>query len=52
MKCKECGEVFTMTDEEVKWYEDKGFELPKRCPECRKARRRKKVGDKHASTEV
>ena len=40
IKCKECGKQFTVTTEEAKWYEKKGFELPKRCLECRKSRRK------------
>lgn len=34
-KCKQCGKEFTMTDSEVKFYNDKGLDLPKRCSECR-----------------
>ena len=42
LKCKECGEQFTITTGEAKWYEEKGFELPKRCPNCRKSKRKSK----------
>ena len=35
-KCKQCGEEFTLTDSEIKFYNDKGLNLPKRCSECRK----------------
>ena len=35
-KCKQCGEEFTLTDSEIKFYNDKGINLPKRCSECRK----------------
>lgn len=52
IKCKNCGNTFEMAEEEISWYKEKGFELPKRCPECRKFRRRKKAGGKHDSTEV
>jgi hypothetical protein len=52
IKCKNCGEVFVMSKEELAWYHERGFDFPKRCPECRKLRRRKKAGDKHDSTEV
>ena len=34
-KCKQCGEEFTLTDSEIKFYNDKGLNLPKRCSECR-----------------
>lgn len=45
IKCVDCGTVFKMEDGEVKWFEDKGFELPKRCPDCRAAKKAKY--DKH-----
>ena len=35
-KCKQCGEEFTLTDSEMKFYNEKGLNLPKRCSECRK----------------
>lgn len=44
IKCADCGKEFEVSAEERKWYEDKGFELPKRCTECRKARRNKFKG--------
>lgn len=37
--CAECGEEFSISEEEAKWYQDRGFVLPKRCPACRKKRR-------------
>jgi DNA-directed RNA polymerase subunit RPC12/RpoP len=37
--CVDCGAEFELSAEEMKWYEDKGFTLPKRCPECRKQRK-------------
>lgn len=42
VKCKECGKEFELTAEEVKWYNEKGFELPKRCKSCRVARKEKR----------
>lgn len=44
--CKDCGRPFTLTEGEVKWYEGKGFPLPKRCKECRKKRREAREGKK------
>lgn len=38
-KCKECGKDFEITEGEQKFYKDKGWDLPKRCMECRKVRR-------------
>ena len=41
--CEECGKEFTMPPAEQKFYNVKGFHLPKRCPECRKKLRDNKV---------
>ena len=38
MAC-ECGADFVVTTGERTWYEAKGFEIPRRCPRCRAARR-------------
>jgi hypothetical protein len=38
LKCVECGERFTFTVGEQKFYKQKGFALPKRCEECRDER--------------
>ncbi|TDT60975.1 zinc-ribbon domain-containing protein [Fonticella tunisiensis] len=38
--CKDCGKEFIFTEGEQQFYREKGFENePKRCPECRKARK-------------
>lgn len=37
--CKDCGKPFSMEKSEIEFYENKGLEQPKRCPECRKKRR-------------
>ena len=39
IKCKDCNKPFTLTEEHLQWYKDKGLEPPKRCAECRKKRR-------------
>lgn len=38
-KCKDCHEEFHMNFSEVMYFLEKGMKLPKRCPECRKARK-------------
>ena len=38
-ECTQCGNHFAVTAEESKWYEEKGFATPKRCPSCRHKRR-------------
>lgn len=38
--CVECGKEFLFTEGEQEFYKEKGFENePKRCPECRRARK-------------
>ena len=39
IECVDCGTSFEVSAEEQQWYKDKGFNLPKRCPRCRKSRR-------------
>jgi rubrerythrin len=38
-KCAQCDNPFAVTVKEAKWYEEKGFSIPKRCPSCRHKRR-------------
>lgn len=40
--CKSCGRHYTISEDERKWYTDKGFKLPKRCSSCRYDDRRKR----------
>ena len=35
-KCKQCGKEFVLSDSEIKFFNDKNLELPKRCNECRR----------------
>ncbi|MGE5631357.1 MAG: zinc-ribbon domain containing protein [Caulobacteraceae bacterium] len=39
IQCSDCGQPFTFTAGERKFYESKGLYDPKRCPDCRKARK-------------
>lgn len=39
--CKDCGCEFVVSEKEQNWYKERGFELPKRCYQCRKDRREK-----------
>lgn len=43
IKCKDCGEEFVFTEKDQKFYEEKGFEPPKRCRNCRNARKDKNL---------
>lgn len=44
--CKECGCSFELTEGEIDFYRQKGLELPKRCPDCRKKNKNGKKGGK------
>lgn len=37
--CKECGKEFDFSSKEQNFYTSMNYEMPKRCPECRKARK-------------
>ena len=41
IKCKDCGEEFIFTENEQRFYEEKGFVSPKRCRLCRQQRKDK-----------
>ncbi|KYH34508.1 hypothetical protein CLTEP_15570 [Clostridium tepidiprofundi DSM 19306] len=41
--CQDCGKEFVFTEGEQQFYKEKGFENePKRCPDCRKARKQRR----------
>lgn len=40
--CVDCGKAFMVTVGEQEWLATKGFELPKRCPSCRRLRRQER----------
>jgi len=35
IQCKDCGQEFTWTAEEQEFYQQKGFNAPVRCKDCR-----------------
>lgn len=39
--CVDCGVTFDISVEEQNWYEERGYQMPKRCNKCRKAKRNK-----------
>ncbi len=40
IQCSDCGNTFTFTAEEQEQYQSRGYTNdPKRCPECRQARK-------------
>ncbi|MCK9439446.1 MAG: zinc-ribbon domain-containing protein [Candidatus Caldatribacteriota bacterium] len=44
LKCKDCGAEFVFTEGEQKFYTEKNFPDPIRCPECRKVKKSKSNG--------
>ena len=41
--CSDCGAEFVFTEGEQEFYAEKGFtNEPKRCPECRKAKKQQR----------
>ena len=43
IKCVDCGTEFVFTARDQEFYQEKGFtNEPKRCPECRKARKQQR----------
>jgi hypothetical protein len=42
LKCKDCGAEFEVSVGEQDWYAKKGWELPKRCKDCRAVARTKR----------
>ena len=41
-KCKQCDKEFVLSDSEIKFFNDKNLELPKRCNACRKENKNNK----------
>lgn len=37
--CQDCGKEFVFSASDQEFFEKKGFQPPKRCPECRKAKK-------------
>jgi len=41
--CQDCGKEFVWTLRQQQFYQQKGFQEPKRCPVCREKRRANQV---------
>ena len=45
LQCSDCGATFSFTAEEQEFYQSKGYtNEPKRCPDCRQARKTERSG--------
>ncbi|HZP26649.1 MAG TPA: CxxC-x17-CxxC domain-containing protein [Dehalococcoidia bacterium] len=42
--CVECGESFTFSASDQEFHASRGYQEPKRCPDCRQARRATRNG--------
>ena len=42
--CADCGREFAFTAEEQRFFREKGYEAPKRCKECRQAKKEQRGG--------
>jgi CxxC-x17-CxxC domain-containing protein len=48
--CADCGNSFTFTAEEQEQFQQRGYtNEPKRCPECRQARKAERFGNSYGS---
>lgn len=39
LSCQDCGAEFTFTADDQEFFAGKGYTEPKRCPDCRRARK-------------
>jgi CxxC-x17-CxxC domain-containing protein len=44
LTCSDCGEAFQFTARDQEFFATKGFQEPKRCPACRRARKAQRDG--------
>ncbi|MFQ5751979.1 MAG: zinc-ribbon domain containing protein [bacterium] len=42
--CQECGQEFTFSADEQQFFNERGFQEPKRCKPCRDKRKRDRRG--------
>ena len=48
LQCADCGQVFTFTSGEQEFYSSRGLQNePRRCPECRRARKSERYGNRN-----
>jgi len=51
LECSDCGTTFTFSAEEQEFFQSKGYvNEPKRCPECRQARKSERDGNSSYSS--
>jgi hypothetical protein len=51
LRCTDCGTTFTFTSGEQEFYANKGYtNEPRRCPACRKDKKRQQGGSLYSSS--
>lgn len=46
LTCADCGREFPFTAEEQEFFRERGYQPPKRCKECRQARKEQRGDNK------
>ncbi len=49
LQCADCGRTFTFTAGEQEFYQERGYSDPRRCPDCRAARKAGRPGGEHST---
>lgn len=44
LTCNDCGGTFVFSEKDQEFFASKGFQEPKRCPDCRRARKGQRDG--------
>jgi hypothetical protein len=44
LRCADCGGSFTFSAEDQAFFQEKGYEPPKRCKPCRQAKKQEREG--------
>ena len=52
MICKQCGKPFELTDSEIRFYESKGLNQPRRCEACRRNNRKQNESAEMAKIKI
>jgi CxxC-x17-CxxC domain-containing protein len=51
LECSDCGNSFTFSADEQEFFQSKGYtNEPKRCPDCRQARKQTRYGSNYGSS--
>lgn len=51
IRCTDCGRNFTFTTKEQDFFNEKGFTPPKRCRDCRQAKKEQRGGGSGGSNQ-